>query len=219
MGGQELKQYHEAEPISILLNTSYSLFNKNILPVFYNKKYLRIDHGSEIVNGVFLFGILQYADRSPLSNHSNFSFFNKDREFAPNIPINENITDGELEKSKSLIGGISVRMRPGQKYFNYPDRKYISGSKFPDLWIHYRGGFNIKNGLKSDVNFNRLSAVLQKRNIETGMLGMMSFRLEAGAFLNNKKIFFQDYKHFMGNEIIVANSELYLRSFKTVALL
>ncbi|MEO1258348.1 MAG: DUF5686 and carboxypeptidase regulatory-like domain-containing protein [Bacteroidota bacterium] len=214
MGGREVVQFNEAEPISNILNTSYSLFNKRHLARYYDKKYLRIDHGSEVANGVLLFGILQYADRSPLVNNSDFSLFNKDREFAPNVPINRHLAEGELAGSKSLVGGISVRLRPGQKYYDYPDRKYIYGSKFPDLWIHYRRGFGIENGLESDVEFDRLSAVLQKRNIKMGLLGQSSFRFEAGAFLNNDQLFFQDYKHFMGSEISIGNSELYLMSFR-----
>ena len=218
MGGHEIAQYYAADPISLLLNTSYSLFNKRHYARLYDKKYIRADHGSEIANGILLFALLQYADRSPLSNHSDFSFFNKDREFAPNIPINENIKEGELGRSKAMVAGISVRLRPGQKYFNYPDRKYIINSKYPDLWIHYRKGISFQsdsdNKIKSDVDFDRISAVLQKRNISIGLIGQMSFRLEGGIFLNSKKLYFQDYKHFLGNEIEVGNSELYLMSFK-----
>ena len=190
MGGQELAQFNEAEPISVLLNTSYSLFAKKHLARFYDKKYLRLDHGSEVANGVLLFASAQYAERSPLENQSDYSFFKKDREYAPNVPINNHIGEGELNGSKALVGGISVRLRPGQQYYDYPDRKYIFGSKFPDLWIHYRGGFPIKNGLASDVSFNRLSMVVQKRNITTGLAGQTSIRLEAGSFLNNGKLFF-----------------------------
>ncbi len=218
MGGHEIAQYYEAEPISLLLNTSYSLFGKKHLARLYDKKYIRADHGSEISNGILLFALFQYADRSPLANHSDYSFFKKDREYAPNIPINDHIKEGELGDSKALVAGLSIRLRPGQKYFNYPDRKYIINSKFPDLWIHYRKGISIQpntdNTITSDVNFDRISTVLQKRNITLGLVGQMSFRLEGGLFFNNKKLFFQDYKHFLGNEIEVGNTELYLMSFK-----
>lgn len=211
MGGQEVKQFNGGEPISMMLNTSYSLFNKKNYARLYDERYVQLDHLSEIKNGILLFAIIKYADRSSLINNTNYSFFNKGTEFSPNIPFNENIIDGELESSQAFTGGVSVRLRPGQKYFNYPDRKYIYGSKFPDFWIHYRGGFSTLN---SDVSFNRLSTVIQKRNIKSGMLGSSSIRLEAGTFLNNEKIFFQDYKHFLGNEINIGNSGLYLRSFK-----
>ena len=218
MGGQEIKQFNEAEPISMLLNTSYSLFNKQHHARLYDKKYIRIDHGQEVANGVLLFALLQYADRSPLANFSDYSFFNKNKEYAPNVPVNTHLREGELGSSRALYGGLSIRLRPGQKYYDYPDRKYIMGSKFPDIWIHYRRGFSInKNSaeaLRSNVDFDRLSVVLQKRNIKMGLVGSTSFRLEAGHFFNNKKLYFQDYKHFMGNEVNIANSALYLYSFK-----
>ena len=217
MGGRGIAQYNAAEPISLLLNTSYSLFGKKHFILLYDKKYIRADHGSEIINGVLLFSLLEYAKRSPLINHSDYSLFNKKRKYAPNTPIHNSIGDGELINHNALTVGISIRLRPGQKYYDYPDRKYIFGSKFPDLWIHYRQGISINSGIKSNTKFNRISAVLQKRNMATGLVGNMSFRLSAGIFLNNEKIFFQDYKHFMGNEINIANSELYLMSFKRLS--
>ncbi len=218
MGGQEIAQYFEAEPISVLLNTSYSLFNKKHYARFYDKKYFRIDHGSEIANGILLFGMLQYSNRSPLANNSDYSFFNRDAEFAPNVPINDHLPEGALQASKAMVAGVSVRFRPGQRYFDYPDRKYIVGSKFPDMWVHYRRGIPLRQGasggLQSAVDFDRISTVIQKRNMSIGLVGQMSFRVEAGTFINQKRTFFQDYKHFLGNEINIANSEQYLMSFK-----
>ena len=220
IGGRDLAQYNEAEPISLMLNTYYSLFSRRNYARFYDKKFLQVNHIHEVTNGFLLYVVGQYAQRSPLDNNSGYSFFNKDREYEPNIPENNHIIEGGLASSRALQAGISVRLRAGQKYFNYPDRKYIAGTKFPDLWIHYRKGISIQpgssNALRSDVGYDRISVVVQKRRIKIGLGGFTSFRLDAGKFFNREKMFFQDYKHFLGNEIGIGNSEMYFYAFKNL---
>ncbi len=217
-GGQKLAQFNGVEPISVMLNSFYSVFSKENHARFYDKKYLMFEHRQEVSNGILLFALFQFADRSPLTNNSDFSFFKKDKEFAPNVPINDHTGIKWLERNKAVAAGISVRFRFGQKYYDYPDRKYIFGSKFPDLWIHYRKGFSLNPGtgdvLSSDVDYDRISAVIQKRNVKMGLAGHTSFRLEIGRFINSKQLYFQDYKHFNGNEISVGNPGRYLYSFK-----
>lgn len=51
---------------------------------------------------------------------------------------------------------------------DYPDRKYVIGSDFPDLWLHYRKGIA---ALGSDVNYDRLSVAISKNDITLGKSG------------------------------------------------
>lgn len=221
-GGQQLVQFNEVEPISPMVNTNWSLmFHRHEIRL-YDKKFLRFDLGQELANGVFAYGIFQYANRSTVENNSDYSFlYKKSRGYEPNRPVNPQLDEEGntlLDRSNALVIGLSMRLRPGQKYFNYPDQKYIIGSKFPDIWLHYRKGIPINpgagSGFRSDVNYDRISAVLQKRNISLGLVGMMDFRLVAGTFLNADQVFFQDFKHFLGNEIELGNPSRYLYGYK-----
>lgn len=220
-GGQELKQFNEAEPISTMLNTQWSLFSHQHNIRLYDKKYFKVDWGREIKNGIYFFGVLQYAHRTTVQNNSDYSIFNKDREYEPNVPVNDDLSIPEnnlLDDSKAILTGFSVRLRPGQKYFDYPDRKYIIGSKFPDIWIHYRKGIPLNpgtsNSFRSDVDFDRVAVAIQKRGIKMGLVGLSSFRLVGGTFINDERVFFQDYKHFLGNEISLNNQNRYLYGYK-----
>ncbi len=211
-GGREVLQFNELEPIITLYNTYFTLVTRRNYARFYDKKYVKADYQQEIANGVLGFGVVQWADRSPLENRTDYSFFyRKKREFQPNLPINDNLADDALGRSQSLVAGISLRFRPGQKYMDYPDRKFILGSDFPDLWVHYRKGIA---AFGSDVNYDRLSVAISKNDISMGIAGVMRFRVEAGSFLNNEKMYFQDYRHFLGNETRVGNKDNYLHSFK-----
>ncbi len=211
-GGQEVLQFNELDPIPTLYNTIFTAFYRRNYARFYDKKYWKADYQQELVNGILGFAVVQYADRSPLENQTDFSvFYRKKREFQPNLPINDHLTDDALSRSQSLVVGLSLRFRPGQKYMDYPDRKFVLGSDFPDVWLHYRKGIST---LGSDVDYDRLSIAISKNEITLGKSGVMRFRLEAGSFLNHRKMYFQDYRHFLGNELRIGNKDYYMYAFK-----
>ena len=211
-GGREVLQFNELEPILPLYNTYFTLVNRRNYARFYDKKYAKAEFQQEVANGVLGYGVVQWSDRSPLENRTDYSlFFKKKREFQPNTPINAHLNEEALVQTQAVVVGISLRLRPGQKYMNYPDRKISLGSNFPDLWVHYRKGIA---AFGSDVNYDRLSVAISKSDIVMGIGGVMRFRLEAGSFLNQKQVFFQDYRHFLGNETRVANKDYYMYVFK-----
>src|SRR3546814_4866904 len=53
----------------------------------------------------------------------------------------------------------------------------------------------------SDVNYNLLAASIYKSNASLGMYGSISYAVYAGKFLNNKKLFYPDFRHFNGNQL------------------
>ncbi len=211
-GGNEVLQFNELEPIITLYNTYFTLVSRRNYARFYQKKYAKAEFQQEIVNGILGYFVAQWSDRSPLENRTDYSlFYKKKREFQSNLPISQVLTEAALAQSQAIVLGISFRLRPGQKYMDYPDRKIVVGSEFPDLWLHYRKGMA---AFGSDVNYDRISVALSKSDIKLGIAGVMRFRFEAGSFVNNKQIFFQDYRHFLGNETHFGNKDYYLYSFK-----
>lgn len=211
-GGSEVLQFNELEPIPTLYNTYFTLVNRQNYARFYDKKYGKAEYQQEIANGVLGYGVVQWSDRSPLENRTDYSFFyRKKREFEPNVPENDHLTDAALAQSQAIVAGISFRLRPGQKFMTYPDRKIVLGSDFPDFWLHYRKGIS---AFGSDVDFDRVSVAISKSDIALGVFGVMRFRAEAGSFLNKKQVYFQDYRHFMGNETRVGNKDYYMYAFK-----
>lgn len=211
-GGNEVLQINELDPIPTIYNTYFSLISRLNYARFYQKKYMKLDYQQELVNGILGYAVAQWADRSPLENQTDYSFFyKKKRDFDSNVPVNDHISDAALSTSQAVVFGLSLRFRPGQKYMDYPDRKFILGSEFPDIWLHYRKGIA---AFGSDVNYDRLSVAVSKSDITLGVAGVMRFRLEAGKFFNNDAVYFQDYRHFMGNETRVGNKDYYMYAFK-----
>jgi hypothetical protein len=63
---------------------------------------------------------------------------------------------------------------------------------------------------KADYDLARISI---DDNIKLGLVGTFVYKLKGGYFLSNKYMDFMDYKHFDGNQTILANND-YLNSFK-----
>jgi hypothetical protein len=60
--------------------------------------------------------------------------------------------------------------------------------------------------LGSDVNFDQLELGI-KHKFDVGVRGTLDLSFQGGMFLNNDKMYFMDYKHFLGNRTPFATSD------------
>ncbi len=196
-GGHYVSQFNPQEPISPILNTSYALIDKRNLMKIYEKTYAKFGYQQELVNGVFLHSSVEYAQRNPLYNNTDYTWSGKkDREFTPNNPPEQ-----VVEPSRALIAEVNLRFRINQRFETFPSRKRIVGSNWPSFFLSYRKGIS---AFDSDVNFDMISGGLSY-DLNLGMLGATRFDADAGFFLNNRTMQFYDYRHFNGNETSVIN--------------
>ena len=70
--------------------------------------------------------------------------------------------------------------------------------------MDYRKG--ISGVLDSDVNFDQLELGI-KHEMRRGVRGTIDFWLRGGMFLNNERLYFMDYKHFLGNQTPFSTSD------------
>ncbi len=209
-GGREAAQFNGNNPISETVNSFYTLVFRRNYAKIYDKYFGEIQYRQEFWNGGLFFFNLEYADRQPLVNQSEFSyFFRENRVFTANDPTDPTNFTPSFDRHQALIFRLRLRLRFGQKYLTYPDRKIITGSKFPELRIHYRKGIN---SLGSDVDFDHLSVEVRK-TVNFGLFGSSQFNVEAGTFLNKNEVMFIDYKHFNGNQTAIVNPSRYRTSF------
>ena len=208
-GGRAITQFNYEKPISAFINTQYALWDHKSFIKLYDKSFGRVAYQREITNGIFLKGYVDYSERSPLENTSNYSFLKKERTYNPNDPLYPNDADMPFETNQAFELGLSFRIRFQQKYISYPKRKFIMGSKFPEIWIHYRKGIA---ALGSDVDYDLLKLNIE-HEISMGLVGRTEFNIEGGVFVNDKKMEFIDYQHFNGNQTFIYSPGDALKSF------
>ena len=202
-GGITTAQFNRRNPIKRLDNLIRSLTRRlNYIKIF-EKEFARIGYSEEITNGVFLSSSLEYANRKPLFNTTNYSFArqSKNDPYTSNNPLEpNNFTSSVFEEHKIVTFNLGATFVFGQKYLSYPDQKFnVGNSKYPTLSVNYRKTFAADD---NEYNADLFIASL-KQNINAGNYGKLFYYVRGGAFLKKKEIAFMDNLQVKGNQMFI----------------
>jgi hypothetical protein len=208
--GTTAQQFNGNDPINATMNTSYTLFDNENFMKLYKKSYASFGYRKELINGLIVNFNTEYAERSSLRNTA-FDLWvdNKTKLFTSNDPLRPHTDDSSFAVNNSFIVELGFSIRFKQKYYTRPHQKIIVGSKFPIINIQYTKAIP---GLNTKADYDLAKMVIDD-NIKLGLFGTFAYRLKGGYFLTSKYVEFMDYKHFDGNQTILANND-YLNSFK-----
>ncbi|WP_026776707.1 DUF5686 and carboxypeptidase regulatory-like domain-containing protein [Polaribacter sp. Hel_I_88] len=200
-GGIVTPQFNGRDPIFKLNNTITSLFYRDNFMKIYEKTYTEVQYSEEIKNGIYFFGSLEYAKRTPLFNTTDYSFAKQDTNgYTSNNPLNptdfENSAFAEHNIATLNIGTTFVF---GQKYLSYPDMKVNQGNdKYPTISVNYIKRFGASN---TELNSDLFLANI-RQNITAGNFGDFAYHIRGGAFLKQKNIAFMDKLQANGNQLL-----------------
>jgi len=200
-GGIETLQFNDREPILKLNNSISSLLNRFNYFKIYEKSFGKVKYTEEIKNGIYLSTSLEYANRKPLFNNSNYSFAatGKNGGYSSNNPLSPDdfINPAFVEHTIATLE-VGATFVFGQKYLSYPNSKFnIGNEKFPTVAVNYIKRFGASNNeLNSDVLMANVRQI-----VKAGNYGLMKYNLRAGAFLKQKDIAFMDYLQVNGNQL------------------
>ena len=184
--------------MTALGNSINSLFYEKNFPKFYEKSFANINTTRELATGLQGSLGVDYSRNKSLTNSTNFKFIDaKDREFSSNNPFNPEAEVPLFPTYSSFSATASLTYTIGQKYITRPDGKFYTESKYPRITVLYKKGFN--NVLNSDIDYDFVKAEVFQERIGLGLLGYTSFLAGVGKFINNKKMYYPDFKHFSGN--------------------
>ncbi len=201
--GRYISQFNPQEPVSYLVNTAYTLFDRSNYLKLYEKRYVDFTWRQEITNGLQATGMLEFARRVPLFNTTDFSFRrNVDRPFSPNLPLPVQPDSIGMEAHNATTLRLAVRINFRQKYISRPNAKINLDSPYPTLSLHYRRGIP---GIFSSVTSYDFLRVGLDKEISLGLAGESRFDISYGTFLTDKHVPLPDYRHFTGNQTIIAN--------------
>lgn len=211
-GGIKTNRFNERDMVSENYNTITTLLLEKNMMKLYEKSFIEAYFASDVANGVRLFTGLEYVNRKPLLNTSNYKFIDlKNIEYTSNNPLHPTSVLHSFKAHKALIINVGVSIHFGNKYMTYPDGRWsIGGDKFPELYVSYRRTVGLKNSKLSSDLF--LARVQQK--VSLGNLGTLSYNIRSGIFINQKNIPFMDYLHPNGNQFMVIFEKNYNNHFK-----
>lgn len=202
-GGVTTAQFNRRNPIKKLDNLIRSLFRRLNYMKIYEKEFARVGYSEEIMNGVFFSSSLEYANRKPLFNTTNYSFArqSKNDPYTSNNPLEpNNFTSSVFTEHSIATLNVGATFVFNQKYLSYPDSKFnVNDEKYPTLSVNYRKTFGADN---SEFNADVFTASL-RQNINAGNYGKFYYYLRGGAFLKKKNIAFMDNLQVKGNQMFI----------------
>lgn len=199
--GSDVLDLNNQGSISLFGNSFNSLIYKLNRLKFYEKQFVQLFAYTRLVGGLIGNITTEFANRKWLPNISNYSF-NKSNEIAytSNNPFTPQSDAPLFEENQSFKIDARISYDFSNKYITYPTGRYYLKSKYPKLTLGYTKA--LKNIFGSDVSYDFAYAEVGKENLSLGFYGKFSFMAGAGKFFNIKKIYYTDFKHFVGNQTL-----------------
>jgi len=198
-GGRYIKQFNADEPILPLVNDFTTLFLEKNLMKIYQRDYVEALYRKRITLKLSLQANAEWANRTAMQNNTTYKLIdNKNVEdYTSNDPYNEEVGANVVTPGHSaFVTSLSLSARPWLKYRIRNGRKSEVENSSPTLRLKYVKGIN---GLGSDVDYDMLETGI-KHSFRLGVRGKLDIDANAGMFLNDRSLYFMDYKHFLGNQ-------------------
>jgi hypothetical protein len=214
-GGSKVNQFNPEEPITKFINSVSSLFFKDNYMKLYNKEFLGGTYGQDVGNNFYLNGTLEYQQRTPLFNTTDYTFNKSNGLYSSNNPLlpNDNLTPAFEQHHLTKIA-VFAKIHFGNKYISRPDGKInIRNDNFPTLTFGYENAFTAN---ESKYQFQLITTQI-RYDLKTSNKGTLGINLKVGTFINGDNISFVDYKHFNGNRTHIGTSDRYLNVFNLMS--
>ena len=153
--------------------------------VFLNN-VIKVGHGLELVNGLFLWTDIDLAFRRSVSDYKTNPLSDS---LLGDIITNNRAVD--FESYNAAYGKIRLQYTPRQRYIREPKEKVILGSAWPTFYVTWRKG--IPGPIQSKVDFDYLELGMEQE-IKLGLLGISSYKIKTGSFFNQKDLRMVDYQ-------------------------
>ncbi|TCJ19256.1 carboxypeptidase-like regulatory domain-containing protein [Flaviaesturariibacter flavus] len=209
-GGSDVFQFNNENPVSPFLNSFSTLLSKVNRLKIYEARYFRADYEQGLEDGFNFSARVQYQDRIPLENSTDFTIRSKEGvEFTPNAPTP--LADTNITRHQAFLVTVGLRWQPGTRYIEFPQRRVSIGSRYPVFGLAFTRA--LPGVLGGDVSYSRWNfSIAHSLNLRLG--GRMIYQVQLGGFINRDSLQTPDYIHFKGNAIKF--SESYAGRFQLV---
>ncbi len=194
-GGQYVSQFNQ-QVMPELHNSLYTIFLEINHWRLYQKTYVKLYAGGEVVNGFRMDLSAEYETLKMVQNANPLTQFyinNGNRSFGSNDDFDQPVSMPQLPISR-ICTQIKLSYTPGQKFMSRPKFKINYPSKWPTF------------SLEAKINFTELfynntyyPNILLKagidHDIDMGIIGNSEYYLEGGLFVIQPS-YFIDYAHF-----------------------
>ena len=197
-GGKTIEQFNRTNPVDPFVNTWSTLLDGRNVMKIYEKVFAEAAIRKQWESGISMQLQVAWEDRLPLVNTTLYTFQKKDTiALTSNLPV-ASMSPALVDRHRAFIAKGLLRIKPGQRYIQFPRSRMPIGSSYPTIELGYVKAISVLGG--ATASFDRwLVGLFDDKN--WGLAGSMRYRIETGGFLTKKQLFFQDYKHFNANNL------------------
>ncbi|GAB4050656.1 DUF5686 and carboxypeptidase regulatory-like domain-containing protein [Spirosoma litoris] len=210
-GGRYLYQLNPDNPISPFLNSLTTLlFEQNFMKL-YQKEFVNLSaSASPFKNRLSLSGSLEYARRTELANYKEDLkpwIDWRNRMYTSNRPDNAEVASTGFPVHNALILNLTASARLGETQYTIRNGRRTAqrNNDAPLLTLNYRKA--ISDGSADAADYDFVQGTIS-HSFETGIRSKLNYQLSAGTFLNDRKVYFPDFKHFAGNEFFLQQGDV-----------
>jgi len=202
--GRYVQQLNPDDPIHPFVNTFTTVYLQRNYMKILERDFAEVSWRYRFNDKYSFLTKWSWNDRHELFNTTAWTLFpSSGNPYTPNAPENAETVSTSFPNHQALIGSVLFEARPWQRYRIRNGRKYrIDGS--PLLTFQYRKGFS--GVLGSDVDYDVVDASF-RHGFKAGFRGRLDYRINAGMFLNDRKLFFPDFHHFNGNRAPIITTD------------
>ena len=197
-GGRYVEQFNNEAPIHPVVNTFTTLFMEKNLMKLYEQDFVNIGYRQQLNDKITVATQGHLARRHELFNASGFTLVDSGKEaYTTNEPDNKLLVTTGFRDHNALTASVALEVRPWQKFRIRNGRKGPVQDSSPLITLSYKKG--IEGPFNSSVDFD-LIEVGYKHAIRIGIRGKLDVAMKGGKFINDRKMYFMDYAHFLGNQ-------------------
>jgi hypothetical protein len=201
-----ISQFNPDNTISSEMNSLSTLFLKNNQMKIFRKEFWSLSLINRFSSRFYLKALFESSKQSQMDNTTDYYWVNYlGRTFSNNNPTNkENLKEG-FDTHNSFVTQVQLAFRPFLSYSYVNSLRVSDWGSSPLVIFKYRAGW--PNVFKSSINFQLLE-LSYIQNLSLSPWIKTGFILNAGTFIGDKPVYFQDYKHFNGGISLVQTGEM-----------
>jgi hypothetical protein len=204
--GDYISQFNPENTISPEMNSLATLLLKNNQMKIFRKEFWSLALINRFSSRFYLKALIESSRQSQMDNITGYYWVNyMNRTFNSNNPTNvENRKEG-FDTHNSFVTQVQLAFRPFLSYSYNNNLRVFDWGSSPLIIFKYRAGW--PDVFKSNINF-QLTELSYIQNISLSPWVKTGFILNAGTFIGNKPIYFQDFKHFNGGLNLVQTGDM-----------
>jgi hypothetical protein len=198
-GGSYYSQFNAQDAILPFTNTFTSLLAQNNFMKVYDRDFVEANWKQNVSAKWKVTAAAAYSRRTETRNTTSQVWFPADnKNYGSNRPENIELGSTAFGQSDAFKVNLTTTWLPFAYAYKRNDQ-YYSVDKQPTFTLKYEKA--IPGIADATMDYDRLSLEV-KYSMTLGLLGTLNLRTEGGTFLNNDRMDFMDYAHFMGNQTI-----------------